>query len=753
MLIILRGPPGSGKSSFGRRFFKEHQIVSTDNIRKIMFDDINHMNRNDEVFHLRNQIVRQRLGAGLVTVADSMHLRPSCVNELTEIADSLCSDYIIVSFNCNKSLDLYRDRVIERNKTSEQFISMERYQKLLLDYNNSTKYFKQEFKEKFIEVSYEIEEEREFLHSSIFQFVYHRYVKIIDSSTTDYWAIGDIHACSSELEETILECKRISAANNKQCVLYSVGDIIDRGPEPIETYLLCKKHDVFLIQGNHEDRYIKEFIAETAYKKSKDRVTTHEQVKDSESYAEFIKYIDGATHLKLLIDANTKNIVCLSHPGIRWDRIENIYSAALYKDDLSLVTVIPGKIHYYTEMEELGLPSFKNIKQVFGHRYHQYHDNKHDQININIDSGVVFGNYLTAINLFTEERIKIYSKDNYMQKDFIKFPSISAFKDCIKKVKSNSTYIGKNEDGWPIFDDTKKLPTIEYKGTVKIHGTNASIVFCKDQFYVQSRNRIITPDSDNYGFATFAYSVLETNPFKPDVINEYETVLVYGEWTGPGVQDGVGVNGIPEKIFVVFNIIGILGGKEFVLDNSLAEDWHPRIYNIDKFGVYSLTIDFDKPAASQAYLIQLCDMVEKECPVAKFFGISGIGEGVVWAPKDTVTYSDPGYRFKVKGEKHNGSSETKILAPIDVEKVASISDFIKDTVTEGRLLQGLEYLKEMNKPLDRTSTGEFIRWITGDIIKEHTDVMAASYISIKDLSAPLSIKARNWYFGKIDEVT
>ena len=50
------------------------------------------------------------------------------------------------------------------------------------------------------------------------------------------------------------------------------------------------------------------------------------------------------------------------------------------------------------------------------------------------------------------------------------------------------------------------LPTLTFTGTVKVHGTNAAIVRLKDgTIYAQSRSRIITPTSDNAGFAAFVH--------------------------------------------------------------------------------------------------------------------------------------------------------------------------------------------------------------------------------------------------------
>ncbi len=84
----------------------------------------------------------------------------------------------------------------------------------------------------------------------------------------------------------------------------------------------------------------------------------------------------------------------------------------------------------------------------------------------------------------------------------IKFGSIVQLRNIVKQVEYDvkHTFI----DGEDVFDHSIKLPEIEFDATVKIHGTNASVVYNKDgSYYVQSRNRIISVNDDNAGFAKF----------------------------------------------------------------------------------------------------------------------------------------------------------------------------------------------------------------------------------------------------------
>jgi len=85
--------------------------------------------------------------------------------------------------------------------------------------------------------------------------------------------------------------------------------------------------------------------------------------------------------------------------------------------------------------------------------------------------------------------------------------------------------------------------------TEKIDGTNAQIVLNEEgAILAGSRNRIITPEDDNYGFAAWAYSN------KEGLFSLLGKGRHYGEWWGSGIQRRYGLdNG--DKRFSLFNTI------------------------------------------------------------------------------------------------------------------------------------------------------------------------------------------------------
>jgi serine/threonine protein phosphatase 1 len=73
--------------------------------------------------------------------------------------------------------------------------------------------------------------------------------------------MSDIHGCY----ETFLKMlKRIKFSNND--ILYILGDVVDRGPEPIQAlqYIMSKKN-IFMIKGNHEVMMLECLLGDDIY--------------------------------------------------------------------------------------------------------------------------------------------------------------------------------------------------------------------------------------------------------------------------------------------------------------------------------------------------------------------------------------------------------------------------------------------------------------------------------------------------------
>ena len=337
-----------------------------------------------------------------------------------------------------------------------------------------------------------------------------------------------------------------------------------------------------------------------------------------------------------------------------------------------------------------------------------------------------------------------------------KFPSIEQYRGAIHQINHRARYRGEDDNGDAIYDTSEgAMPTLTYRGTVKLHGTNAAIVFTWDMLkhdyvmHAQSIKNVITPQSDNAGFAAFAHTTdteAILNQIEKQMSDDMgytpEVIRVYGEWCGGNIQKGVALNGL-DKMFVIF---AIKVDNVWIGDDELSRIKLPesRIYNILDYPSHTITIDFNNPEQSTNELVKLTNEVEAECPVGKAFGNEGIGEGIVWRCV-TDGWRQSRYWFKVKGEKHQ-SSKTKTLAPVDIERVNNIKELVNSFVTEARLNQGLEQLRMDKLEISRKNVGPFLKWIVSDIVKEELDTIMGNGFEPKEIQGQISKVARDWFF-------
>lgn len=338
----------------------------------------------------------------------------------------------------------------------------------------------------------------------------------------------------------------------------------------------------------------------------------------------------------------------------------------------------------------------------------------------------------------------------------ISFPSIGQFRDVIKQVHASAKYLN------------VPVPVVKFTGTVKLHGTNFAI--CRpvkgvcDDIYFQSRERVITALDDNHGSATWGtvnkFALNEMfDAIADDQCGENEIIQIYGEWAGGNIQKGVGLSGLQKSFFVFAIRISEDSASTSWLSEDAVKSYCkrsiPNMYCVYDFPTWEIEIDFTRPEHVQNYLCELTMNVERECPVAKQLlpdttDVALIGEGVVWSasPGQQTPFKCDHLKFKVKGEKHS-SSKVKTLATVDVEKVKSIEEFVEKTVTENRLNQGINKLREMGLEVDSKNTGVYLKWIMGDVFKEEMDTLLESGLTTKEVTNKMTTKARNFYMKQM----
>jgi hypothetical protein len=346
-------------------------------------------------------------------------------------------------------------------------------------------------------------------------------------------------------------------------------------------------------------------------------------------------------------------------------------------------------------------------------------------------------------------------------KRFISYPSIEQYRNVIVAVNHMSSYQGQDENDEPIYSTVVEKETIKFRGTVKLHGTNAGVIYnTHDSMWAQSRKNIITPEKDNAGFAFYIDTHQEQMMELVNIIKEREhvntethNIAIFGEFCGGNIQKGVAITGL-DKMFVIFGVKIAPYAPDpenhessVWVDHTGLRNNDSQIYNVEDFPVFDLDIDFNRPDLAQAEMVKLVDEVEACCPVGKSFGVEGIGEGLVWKG----WFKNCQFMFKTKGTQHS-ASKVKTMAPVDVEKMNSIHEFVEYACTDNRLQQGVEMVFTINSLTPTIKQmGDYIRWVVGDITKEESDTMATNKLEPKDVNKHISVKARIWFQKYLDE--
>lgn len=307
--------------------------------------------------------------------------------------------------------------------------------------------------------------------------------------------------------------------------------------------------------------------------------------------------------------------------------------------------------------------------------------------------------------------------------------------------------------------------TVCYRAKVKLHGMNMGVQKHTDGKIVpQSRTIELSTSNDSAGFAKW----VDGNGYLFDTMGS----IIYGEWCGPGVQQGVAVSQIPNRIFALFAVRGVdkdMTGVVSTNDSLVVEPEILSIFAKDVPGAYVLpwfsingdmveiSIDWSAPDSELQNKISIINewviSVEKNDPwVQETFGVSGTGEGLVFYP---VSKEHLGYvnfcnlTFKAKGEAHR-VVKTKTPVQLNAEVAASSEAFAGMVLTIARLEQGAKTVSGDNSlTYNNRFIKAFMDWIVKDVQKETTDELEASGLEWKQVQKSVADKARAWYLSQI----
>lgn len=326
----------------------------------------------------------------------------------------------------------------------------------------------------------------------------------------------------------------------------------------------------------------------------------------------------------------------------------------------------------------------------------------------------------------------------------IKWPSIEGFSHIHRAVelyaeRTGSTTVAHNGP-------------IRYRPKVKLHGTNAGIGLSDGAVSPQSRTSVLSVENDNAGFARWVEENGAGWTALAATVPAGSTMTIFGEWCGPGIQKGVAVCDIPEKIFAIFSVqiddlVYIepdwIAARLGPLPGVYVLPWDEPNVEIDWTDRDSMRAAVDGINA-RVVAVEACDPFVKDR-----FGVEGTGEGLVYFPIGLADESGAmdremlaQYMFKAKGEKHQ-VVRSKAPATVDPETARNIEEFVQLFVTPNRLEQIAT--ESCGAVYDPQNTGRFLGAFAQDVQKESGAELEASGLEWKTVQKAVTAAARGWF--------
>jgi bis(5'-nucleosyl)-tetraphosphatase (symmetrical) len=193
--------------------------------------------------------------------------------------------------------------------------------------------------------------------------------------------IGDVHGCLDELRALLSKLAPTSADR-----IILLGDLINRGPDPVGTVRYVAEHDFECLMGNHEHEYLRHRLTEEKYRNLYEALgpDLHRWIKARPLYIEDEHFL--AVHAGLQPGRHPRD----TRPGL----LLNIRTWDGSGGDLS-DPANPPWYEFYHERR----PVF------YGHWARQGLNLRENTIGL--DSGCVYGRYLSAYVLESGELVQI----------------------------------------------------------------------------------------------------------------------------------------------------------------------------------------------------------------------------------------------------------------------------------------------------------------------------------------------------------
>lgn len=376
-LVLLRGIPGSGKSTFIKENGLEPYTLSPDNLRLLYASPIHTeygitiSDRNEKkVWNFLLELLDIRMGNGDFTVVDATHASPKSFTNYKKLAQQHRYRVYCVDFS---HIPLTQIQKQNKSRADYKIVSdaiMERMHTNILK-TTVPKWITTIKPEEFDEV------------------VPYRSIDL--SSYKQVQFIGDIHGCGTALQELLKDDIQ------EDTYYIFLGDYIDRGIENAETlhflFSLLDKKNVAFLEGNHECHLWKWANDEVSRSKEFNE-RTQKQLEEGNVDKETARHFYRKLRQCMFFTYHEKTILA-THGGFN-----HIPSHLHFVPTRQF---IHGVGDYKTPIDHIFLTNTKDHEfQFHGHRNVQDFPTMVNERSFNLEGGVECGGHLRSVVLSKE---------------------------------------------------------------------------------------------------------------------------------------------------------------------------------------------------------------------------------------------------------------------------------------------------------------------------------------------------------------
>lgn len=404
-LVILRGSPGSGKSTWIKKMNLENYTLCADDIRLLVESPVIVPDKKYRVISQKNdgyvwqllfELLEKRMSNGEFVIIDATHSKSSDFSRYNKLCERYryrryYVDFSDVSIDECKKRNLLREdyKRVPENVIEKMYSRLETQSKtsgwIEVDKNN----FWNE------------------IGTKLFDFNQYERINVF----------GDIHGCYNPLKEYFE-----NYLYNESEMYIFCGDYIDRGKQNKETleFLmnLSKNQNVLFLEGNHE-KWLNYYSLDE-FENIKSKTFLHKTMielldLDKKDIRAFYRKVGQIAYF------NYGNVnYLISHGGISY-----------VPNELQLIATnqfINGVGDYNVDIDNVYAENMKdtNIIQIHGHRNTHEIDDCNNK-SFNLEGKVEFGGYLKVLQLTKEKMpIMIKFKNDY----FAPIEEVNEFKEC-----------------------------------------------------------------------------------------------------------------------------------------------------------------------------------------------------------------------------------------------------------------------------------------------------------------------------------